>query len=45
MYYSVRKDEKISSFDILRDICEHVTLVTLMESLGNVNNAISFVGY
>ena len=32
-------------FDILNDISEHVTLVQLMESLGNVNHASSVVGY
>ena len=32
------------SFDILNDINENVTLVQLLNSLGNVNNAISIVG-
>ena len=32
-------------YDILIDISEHVTLVQLMDSLGNVNHAISFVSY
>ena len=32
-------------FDILNDISEDVTLVQLMESLGNVNHAISIVEY
>ena len=31
-------------FDILNDIIENVTLVQLIESLGNVNNAIIIVG-
>ena len=31
-------------FDILMDISEHVTLVQLMDSLGNVNRDISVVG-
>ena len=33
------------AFDILNDIGEHFTLVQLMDSLGNVNNAISIVGH
>ena len=32
-------------FDILNGIGEGVTLVQLMDSLGNVNHAISVVGY
>ena len=32
-------------FYILTEISEHVTLVQLMDSLGNVNHAISVVGY
>ena len=35
----------MGSFDIETDINEHVTLVQLMDSLGNVNNSISVVGY
>ena len=33
------------AFDILNDISENVTLVQLMDSLGNANNAISIVGH
>ena len=33
------------SFCILKNISEYVTLVQLMNSLGNVNHAISIVGY
>ena len=33
------------AFDIIHDNCEDVTLVQLMESLVNVNHAISIVGY
>ena len=32
------------SYDILKYICENVTLVWLMDSLGNVNHDISVVG-
>ena len=33
------------SFDILHDISEKFTLVQLMDSVGNKNNAVSIVGY
>ena len=45
VYYSLRKYKKKGSYDILADISEHVTLVNLMNSLENVNRAISVVGY
>ena len=35
----------MGSYDILTDISEHVTIVKLMDSLGNENNDISVVGY
>ena len=41
VYYSLVKYKKKGSYDILKDISEHVTLFQLMDSLGNVNNAIS----
>ena len=34
---------KKDDFDILNEISENVTLVQLMDSLGNVNHAISIV--
>ena len=34
----------MESYDILTDISKHVTLVQLIDSLGNVNHAISVVG-
>ena len=39
------KYKKKRSCVILTDISEHVTLVQLMEYLGNMNHAISVVGY
>ena len=33
------------AFDILNDISENVTLVQLMDSLGNVNHSIVIVGH
>ena len=33
------------AFDIINNIREYVTMVQLMESLGNVNHDISIVGY
>ena len=45
VYYSLIKYKKKWSHDIMTDISEHVTFVWLMDSLGNVNHAISVVGY
>ena len=45
MHYSLMKYKKKGSYDILTDISENVTLVKLMDSLGNVNHDISVVGY
>ena len=42
--YNMRIWKKNDAFDILNDISEVVTLVQLMDSLGNVNRAISIVG-
>ena len=39
------KYKQTGSYNILKDISENVTLVQLMYSLGNVNHAISVVGY
>ena len=38
------KYKKKGLYKILEDISENVTLVQLMDSLGNVNHAISVVG-
>ena len=45
VYYILGKYKMKGSYDILTDICEHVTLVQFMDSLGNVNHAINVVGY
>ena len=45
VYYILSKYEKKVSYDILTDISEHVYLFQLMDYLGNVNHAISAVGY
>ena len=37
--------KKNDDFDILNNISEYVTLVQLMDSLGNLNYAISIVGH
>ena len=37
--------EKQGSFDILRSISENVTLVQLMDIVGNFNHAVSIFGY
>ena len=39
------KYKQKGSYDILKDIIENVTLVQLMDSLVNVNRAISVLGY
>ena len=43
--YNLTIWKKNYAFDILNDISEDVTLVQLMDSLGNVNHAISIVGH
>ena len=43
--YNLTIWNKIDAFDILNDIGENVTLVQLMDSLRNMNNAISIVGH
>ena len=45
MYYSLMKYKKKGSYDILKYIGENVTWVQLMNSLGDLNCAISVVGY
>ena len=45
MNYSLVKYKKKGYYDIMIDISENVTLVQLMDSLGNVNHDISVVGY
>ena len=35
----------MGSYDILTDIGEHISLVQLMDYLGNANHASSVVGY
>ena len=41
---TLRNVKKVQ-FDILHDISENVTLLQLMDSVGNVNNAVSIIGY
>ena len=43
--YNLTIWKKNYAFDILNDISKDVTLVQLMDSLVNVNHAISIVGY
>ena len=45
LQYHLKIWKKNNDFDILNNIIEYVTMVQLMDSLGNVNNAISVVGY
>ena len=44
MHYQLIKYKKMGDYEILEDISANVTLVQLMDSLGNVNHAISVVG-
>ena len=43
--YSLVKFKKKGSYNMMKYINENVTLVQLMDSLGNVNRDISVVGY
>ena len=45
LYYKLNIFKQKGSVNILNDISEHVALVQLMYSLGNLNHAISVVGY
>ena len=45
VHYSLVKYKQTSSYNILKYISENVTLVKLIDSLGNVNHGISVVGY
>ena len=45
LQYNMTIRKKNNYFDILNDISEDVTLVQLMDSLGNVNHDISMVRY
>ena len=45
LHYDMTIWKKNNDDDILNNISEDVTLVQLMDSLGNVNHAISIVGY
>ena len=44
VHYQLIKYKKMGDYKILEDISANVTLVRLMDSLGNVNRAISVVG-
>ena len=45
LHYGLIKYKQTGSNNILKDISENFTLVQLMDSLVNVNHAISVVGY
>ena len=44
VHYKLIKYKKMGDYEILENISENVTLVQLMDSLGNVNHAISVAG-
>ena len=43
--YNMREWKKKGVFDILNDISEKVTLVQLMDTIGDANHAIGILGY
>ena len=43
VHYNLIKYKKKGKYKLLEDISENVTLFQLMDSFGNVNNAISIV--
>ena len=45
VHYKVMKYKKMGEYKFFEDISANFTLVQLMDSLGNVNHAISVVGY
>ena len=45
VHYKLIKYRKMGDYNILEDISASVTLVQLMDSIGNVNRAISVVGH
>ena len=45
VHYNLIKYKRMREYKILEDISANVTLVQLMDSLVNVNHAISVVGY
>ena len=45
LIYNLKKWVNKVAFDILNNISENVTLIQLMDSLGNVNHAISILGH
>ena len=44
VHYSLERIKKKGEYEILNNISANVTLVQLMDSIGNVNHAISVVG-
>ena len=45
LHYNIQKWEIQGNFDIIHDISENFNLVQLMDIVGNVNHAVSIVGY
>ena len=45
VHYRLIKYKNKGPYDILKYISQHINLVQLMDSLGNVKHAISVVGY
>ena len=45
IHFNMKQWKVKGRFDINNDISENVTLLKLMDKVGNVNNAVSIVGY
>ena len=45
LMYNTKVWHKNDAFDILNNINEYINLAQLLESVGNVNHAISILGY
>ena len=45
IHFNMKQWKVKGRFDIHNDISENVTLLKLMDTVGNVNNAVSIVGY
>ena len=45
LHYNIKRWKKQGIFDIIHDISEIFTLVHLIDSVRNVNSALSIVGY
>ena len=45
IHYNIKNWKKKGRFDIIQDISENINLVHFMDTVGNVNHAVSIVGH